>query len=161
MTVRAIISRAEAKAAGLKRYFTGVPCKYGHVCDRNVASWGCVKCRVAGNQQWHKDNPFTTRSVAQKKKIRKKQMDRRRDNAAHVFELKRSMKCPKCGFDHPAALHFHHTRDKTTEISKMVRGVGAGLSTILAEINKCIVLCANCHAVEHWDKRQQGKGYAA
>ena len=29
-----IISREEAVAKGLKRFFTGVPCKLGHVCER-------------------------------------------------------------------------------------------------------------------------------
>ena len=28
-----IISHAEAKAQGLKRYFTGKPCKHGHVAE--------------------------------------------------------------------------------------------------------------------------------
>jgi hypothetical protein len=31
-----IISRAEAKARGLTRYFTGKPCKYGHIAERYV-----------------------------------------------------------------------------------------------------------------------------
>jgi hypothetical protein len=31
-----IISRKEAKAAGLTRYFTGKPCKRGHVVERRV-----------------------------------------------------------------------------------------------------------------------------
>lgn len=43
----AIISRAEAKAAGRKRYFTGIPCPYGHIMERQV-SWGrCVGCNRA------------------------------------------------------------------------------------------------------------------
>jgi 5-methylcytosine-specific restriction endonuclease McrA len=40
-----IISRAEAKARGLKRYFTGEPCKHGHVAERGVAHCGCFECR--------------------------------------------------------------------------------------------------------------------
>jgi 5-methylcytosine-specific restriction endonuclease McrA len=40
----AIISRAEAKAAGLKRYFTGVACKHGHVAERFVSTRQCADC---------------------------------------------------------------------------------------------------------------------
>lgn len=40
-----IISRTEAKAIGLKRYFTGVPCKKGHISERQVCSWGCMACK--------------------------------------------------------------------------------------------------------------------
>ena len=42
-----IISRAEAKAKGLKRYFTGKPCKHGHVAERQVFNATCVKCERA------------------------------------------------------------------------------------------------------------------
>src|SRR5258708_4810612 len=31
-----IISRNQALALGLKRYFTGKPCKHGHVCERII-----------------------------------------------------------------------------------------------------------------------------
>jgi hypothetical protein len=37
------ISRAEAKAKGLKRYFTGKPCKHGHVAERYIAG-RCIEC---------------------------------------------------------------------------------------------------------------------
>lgn len=39
-----IISRKEAKAQGLKRYFTGKPCKRGHVCERDVKNGQCQEC---------------------------------------------------------------------------------------------------------------------
>lgn len=39
-----IISRADAKAQGLTRYFTGKPCKHGHVSERIIAGQ-CCECR--------------------------------------------------------------------------------------------------------------------
>ena len=46
-----IISRAKAKAQGLKRYFTGKPCKQGHTVERNTASGHCMECdRVRANE---------------------------------------------------------------------------------------------------------------
>lgn len=41
---RAIISRKEAKTAGLTRYFTGVPCKRGHLDERLVSRSVCAEC---------------------------------------------------------------------------------------------------------------------
>lgn len=38
-----IISRAEAKARGLKKYFTGKQCRNGHLSEKYVES-GCVDC---------------------------------------------------------------------------------------------------------------------
>lgn len=53
-----IISRAKAKALGLKRYFTGEPCKYGHVAERYVVSWSCVSCVDV----WQAHNPEKVRN---------------------------------------------------------------------------------------------------
>ena len=39
-----IISRCEARAAGLKRYFTGKPCNHGHVDERHVFNGVCYSC---------------------------------------------------------------------------------------------------------------------
>lgn len=37
-------SRKEAKELGLKRYFTGKPCKHGHVAERVSSNGKCVDC---------------------------------------------------------------------------------------------------------------------
>jgi len=39
-----IITRAEALEQGLKTYFTGKPCKRGHVDERQVSNWTCMEC---------------------------------------------------------------------------------------------------------------------
>lgn len=41
----AIISRAEARAAGLKRYFSGRTCKNGHTAEYYVRNCACVICQ--------------------------------------------------------------------------------------------------------------------
>lgn len=45
--VRAIVTRADAKALGLKHYYTGLPCANGHVCERNVSDTHCMDCNRA------------------------------------------------------------------------------------------------------------------
>ena len=44
MSDREIISRKEAKSRGLKKYFTGKPCKHGHIAERYVDGGGCKDC---------------------------------------------------------------------------------------------------------------------
>lgn len=41
---RTIRTRAEAREMGLKRYFTGKPCKHGHVCERYTSDMRCLDC---------------------------------------------------------------------------------------------------------------------
>jgi hypothetical protein len=39
-----IIDRKEAKKAGLKKYFTGEPCKNGHITERYTSGGTCLGC---------------------------------------------------------------------------------------------------------------------
>lgn len=39
-----ILTRQHAIARGHKRYFTGIPCKYGHVSERFVSNRKCIAC---------------------------------------------------------------------------------------------------------------------
>lgn len=61
-----------------------------------------------------------------------------------VQQVKLDRGCKDCGYNtHFAALHFHHVRgQKVSNISKM-----RGRAAIKAEIDKCDVLCANCHSI--------------
>ena len=40
-----IISRQEAIAQGLTKYYTGKACKWGHICERNVNDRHCPICK--------------------------------------------------------------------------------------------------------------------
>jgi len=60
-----IISRAEARAQGLKRYFTGKPCKLGHVAERLVSGTHCVDCKREKERQFeHRDRAFALGSYS-------------------------------------------------------------------------------------------------
>ena len=50
------ITKAEAKARGLSRYFTGKPCRRGHVVERWVANGGCATCKAAIDRAWGECN---------------------------------------------------------------------------------------------------------
>ena len=39
-----VISRAEAKMRGLQRFFTGKPCRRGHVVERYTGNRNCIAC---------------------------------------------------------------------------------------------------------------------
>lgn len=52
-----LISRKEAQSAGLKRFFTGVPCGRGHVCEKTVANFKCVECHREDAINTRRENP--------------------------------------------------------------------------------------------------------
>lgn len=82
-----IITRAEAKAQGLVRYFTGVPCKHGHMCERLVRSATCVECSNAASRNWNLKHGYSSKyygdhkdeMVAIAKEWRKNNADRVRE----------------------------------------------------------------------------------
>jgi Recombination endonuclease VII len=80
---RQIITRVDAKAAGLTRYFTGKPCKHGHVSDRDVSSHTCGECLRIKQAEWVKANPEKRREADRKHRAK---------NAAHIAETKKIWK---------------------------------------------------------------------
>jgi hypothetical protein len=63
-------------------------------------------------------------------------------------------KCTKCGYDKcPAALHFHHEDPSQKDFT--IAGTFRAFEKDLAEARKCIILCANCHAEQHFLAEQQ------
>ncbi len=55
--------------------------------------------------------------------------------------------CVLCGYDRwIGALHFHHIEPSAKEFHIAHRGHSRSLARSRAEIRKCALLCANCHA---------------
>lgn len=52
-----VISRKEAKAKGISYYFTGTPCKHGHVSKRRASNGTCFECHLKVNAKWRSKNP--------------------------------------------------------------------------------------------------------
>jgi len=59
-----IVSKIEAIDAGEKRYFTGIPCKNGHIAERYVKRDICVACSAARSKKWQDANPENVEAVA-------------------------------------------------------------------------------------------------
>jgi len=60
-----IITLKSAIENGLPRYFTGKPCKRGHLSERYVRTYHCVECGKERTKEWIKNNP-EKRSAAQR-----------------------------------------------------------------------------------------------
>lgn len=59
--------------------------------------------------------------------------------------------CQRCGYDRcPAALTFHH-REPAAKEFQIATMFGWSWARIVQELDKCDLLCANCHAEWHWE----------
>lgn len=101
----------------------------------------CKKCKSLYEAKWYKDN------TDKRKQITKNDIKRKRK---WLKEYKSTLKCEVCGESHPACLDFHH-RDgdaKIDNVGNMIHDYS--ITRVLNEIEKCDVLCKNCHAKLHY-----------
>lgn len=69
---------------------------------------------------------------------------KRKELRLKVLEYLADHPCAVCTEDDPLVLEFDHNSDKILAVSRMVNDCMAW-EAIAAEIEKCTVLCANCH----------------
>ena len=94
------------------------------------------------NREWAKKNPIKRlASFRRWKKKRKIWFD----------QIKSKLSCKMCGENYPACLDFHHInlKDKTGLVSRMFQRY-MNKKLILKEIDKCEILCSNCHRKHHY-----------
>jgi hypothetical protein len=75
-----------------------------------------------------------------------------------LWEYKLSKGCAHCGYDElPYVLEFDHidlsSKDDARRGSWAI-DAGWSMERIKNEINKCQILCANCHAIKTYKERQ-------
>jgi hypothetical protein len=95
----------------------------------------CRECKSKIDAAYYKENPGRIRDGKKRSVERAKKM---------VEDFLRKSKCVVCGNDDWVVLEFDHLGDKLYDVSTMVQD-GLGLETIMREIEKCEVVCANCH----------------
>ena len=74
---------------------------------------------------------------------------RKADQKQRLYEITdkaKSVPCADCGVSYPPyVMDFHHVRgDKEFNIAQHVANAGSE-KRLIAEIDKCEVLCSNCH----------------
>lgn len=81
-----LISKEEALSKGLKKYYTGVPCKHGHFSERNLPRGNCITCKNLLHETYRKNNPEKVKSSIEAskrsnpEKYNEKRRERRRNN---------------------------------------------------------------------------------
>ncbi len=112
----------------------------------------CLSCETAleGRSQI---KYCDTCSVNLTKQSHKQIYDKRKQK---LIEIKGNC-CEHCGYKKCyAALHFHHKNKKDKKFSLSGSGLtGHSWPAVLKELEKCQLLCANCHAEIEEEIRQQ------
>ena len=115
----------------------------------------------------NKQKEYQQKHHQRTKKKKRKQQNQLKDKRQHfVLEemQRRGGKCAKCGFSDIRALDWHHLdpNEKVNSISEMVRD-RVSMDKLQAELDKCELICANCHRIEeqrlgNWTKNKIVEG---
>ena len=103
----------------------------------------CKECKRAYNKNYYSEN-----YDAERIRLKRRQNEQRQVLEQYFREVK--TKCSRCGEGRFAALDFHHKDPSTKEItlSEAFNRIWS-LEKVKKEVNKCEVICSNCHRVEH------------
>lgn len=106
----------------------------------------CKACRRAWDSLYHA-------SVRERRKL---QRAGREDRLVARMRALKAGPCVDCGERlHPAAMTFDH-RPGTQKIRDLATLAGRGLTGLFErELPKCDVVCANCHAVRTFRRREE------
>ena len=86
--------------------------------------------------------------------IRQYSTRRRARRSRWVKYIKTLFGCIDCGYnEHHAALHFDHV-DRKLKVAPVSKMYSSSLKKLFAEIRKCEVRCAVCHAVKTYEQKQ-------
>jgi hypothetical protein len=100
----------------------------------------CRECCKASNKKYYESNK--RKSHDRRNELRKKQ---RVLCKKLIWDYLEGHPCIDCGETDPVVLEFDHVNGiKSYNICNM-RAQGYSLVTLMDEINKCVVRCANCH----------------
>jgi len=63
-------------------------------------------------------------------------------------------RCMKCGYSkYPEVLEFHHKNPKQKDFNVSAKGHCRSWERVKKEIEKCLLLCANCHREIHVEQK--------
>lgn len=89
-----IISRRDAVCLGLKRYFTGIPCKFGHIVERFCSNNKCLDCHRKNSKHFREERAESAKNSSAKyrQKNRTKEYERWRLWVSKNIARNRSLK---------------------------------------------------------------------
>lgn len=76
----------------------------------------------------------------------------KKEKKEYISKLRKISKCKICGYNkHPEVLVFHHRKSsKDNKWINILRGGSYSLKLLKKEIEKCDILCPNCHQWLHY-----------
>lgn len=90
------------------------------------------------------------RSYADRADYLKKAVAKRRQRVREMAVEYKGGKCQMCGYARcMGALEFHHSDPSKKDFGISMNGLTRAWTKVKAEVDKCVLVCANCHREIH------------
>jgi len=90
------------------------------------------------------------RTYADRAEYLKKAVDKRRKMIRKMAVEYKGSKCEICGYDKcGSALEFHHKTPNVKDFGISAKGYTRSWQRVKHELDKCVLVCANCHRELH------------
>lgn len=106
----------------------------------------CKQCKKTYNKSHYAQNTETYKQHKSRKRV---------EYLVEFYAYLKTLSCMDCSVTDFRVLEFDHLKDKSFNISERV--AYTPLKTLMTEINKCEVVCANCHRVRTAERGGQYK----
>jgi hypothetical protein len=113
----------------------------------------CRECQKPFRKNWYEGSA----KERHLKNVKERKEEVRKLAREYVLTYLLTHPCIECCERDPRVLEFHHRDEKDMAVSELVAG-GYSIATIQAEIDKCDVLCANCHRKKTMNDRGWFRG---
>jgi 5-methylcytosine-specific restriction endonuclease McrA len=101
--------------------------------------------------KWHICQNETEKTYCSVKCKNKQSVQTRRKNIKEKSISYKGGQCKHCGYSKcTEALEFHHMNPNEKDFGLSAHGNTHSWEKIKQELDKCILLCANCHREEHF-----------
>lgn len=114
------------------------------------------ECKHHGMTEFRVSEPS---GRARCKKCASAAVSRRRKKLKQMSVEYKGGACEHCGItsEYPDLFDFHHKDPGQKDFALSQRGLTRSWEKIKIELDKCILLCANCHRLEHARLNEQSK----
>lgn len=140
MSVRKALKKYSLQTAYMKDITD--PSRFCKVCGKPLIGNQKIYCSPECKAKNYYKNSFSNLISTQEERAKGRKL---------YFVKIKGGKCEKCGYNkNLAALSFHHLDGKQKTMALTTRAFAScSLEKIKEEADKCILLCANCHAELH------------
>lgn len=141
LTKRQISNKLKIGYSTVRKYTKGI------VTVIPNTHWVCRTCETIGEDNFYQNSPYQCKPCWNRRTYKSAI-----DKIVEYMHSRGGAKCSTCGYDkYIGALEFHH-RDPKEKDPTWNRGWN--IKRLSVELDKCDILCSNCHREVHNEMRQ-------